>query len=297
MSRGDRRRHSRESGVAPSRGLRISVVTPSYNQGGYLEETIRSVLDQKYPDLEYIVMDGGSTDGSVDIIRKYEDRMAHWQSERDAGQADALRRGFWMATGEVFAWINSDDRLEPGALAAVGDFFSLHPETDLAYGNLDFIDAAGKRLFTAYPVLDLRILIYENPFVPQQAMFWRRGLYEKIGGIDPALRFAMDFDLTLRFLRERPRVAKIDRVLGSFRVHPEAKSSTIRDVMRREVDAAIPRHFPELTDGPTSRLLKKCLYRGMRFLKEPRGILAAIVARCRSGGKSADGGRGTVPRR
>ena len=263
----------------PPGGLRISVVTPSYNQGGYLEETIRSVLDQEYPCLEYIVMDGGSTDGSIDIIRKYEERIAHWKSERDAGQADALLRGFGMATGEVFAWINSDDRLEPGALAAVGDFFSLHPETDLAYGNLDFIDAAGKRLFTAYPVLDLRNLLYENHFVPQQAMFWRRGLYEKIGGIDPTLRFAMDFDLTLRFLREKPRVAKIERVLGSFRVHPEAKSSTIRDVMWQEVNAAIPRLFPRLEDGYASRLLKKYLYRGMRFLKEPRGILAAISGR------------------
>ena len=261
----------------------VSIVTPSYNQGDYLEETIRSVLDQGYPRLEYIVMDGGSTDGSVDIIRKYADRIAHWESGRDAGQADALRRGFAMATGEVFAWLNSDDSLGPGALAVVGGFFASHPEMELVYGNLNFIDAEGKRIFTAYPVLDLRNLIYENHFVPQQAMFWRRGLYEGAGGVDPTLRFAMDFDLTLRFLREGARVAKIDRVLGNFRIHPEAKSSTIRDVMWQEVNATITRLFPRLEDGYASRLLKKYLYRGMRYFKEPRGILAAIAGRGKLG--------------
>ena len=257
----------------------ISIVTPSYNQGDYLEETIRSVLEQDYPELEYIVMDGGSTDGSVEIIRKYAERIAHWKSEPDAGQSDALRRGFEIATGGFLAWINSDDSLEPGALKAVGEFFVSHPDVELVYGNMNFIDAGGRRLFTAYPVLDLRILLYENRFIPQQAMFWRRGLYEKVGGIDPTLRFAMDFDLTLRFLREGARVGKIDRILGNFRVHPEAKSSTIRDVMVQEGDAAVARLFPQLDDGIASRLVKKCLYRGMRYVKEPRGIVAAIVGR------------------
>ena len=211
----------------------VSVVTPSYNQAAYLERTLRSVLDQGRelaPDeLEYLVVDGGSTDGSVGIIRRHEADLAFWKSAPDGGQSDALRQGFSRATGEVLGWLNSDDTLEPGALLDVGELFARRPDANLLYGNLNFIDPTGKRLFTAYPVLDLRILLYENRFVPQQSMFWRRSLYEKVGGIDPALRFAMDFDLTLRFLREGARVAKIDRILGNFRVHPEAKSSTIRD--------------------------------------------------------------------
>ena len=264
-------------------GPPISIVTPSYNQGNYLEETIHSILEQDYPDLEYIVMDGGSTDGSVDIIRKYEKRIAHWRSGQDAGQSDALRHGFEMATGDIFAWINSDDSLEPGALASVGGFFATHPEVELLYGNMNFIDAGGNRIFTAYPLLDLRILTYENHFIPQQAMFWRRGLYEKAGGIDPTLRFAMDFDLVVKFLREGARVAKIDQVLANFRVHPEAKSSTIRDVLEKEVNELIHRHLPAAAAEPDWRkFLKKMYYRAMRFTLEPRGLASALMSRRRT---------------
>jgi glycosyltransferase involved in cell wall biosynthesis len=256
----------------------ISIVTPSYNQGDYLEETIRSVLEQDYPALEYIVMDGGSTDGSVEIIRKYADRIARWVSEPDAGQSDALCKGFARATGDVMAWLNSDDTLEAGALKTVGAMFAAAPDTDLVYGNMNFIDPKGRKIYTAYPLLELGILRYENRFIPQQAMFWRRSLFERVGGMDPALRFAMDFDLTLRFLRGGARTIKIHRVLANFRVHPDAKSSTIRDVGEREGDALIGRYFPG-RESPCVSCLKKVYYRGKRFFLEPKGLLSALRSR------------------
>jgi glycosyltransferase involved in cell wall biosynthesis len=257
---------------------KISIVTPSFNQAFFLEETIRSVTSQGYPNLEYIVMDGGSTDGSVDIIRRHQEHIAFWQSIRDAGQSDALRQGFQRATGGILAYLNSDDTLVQGTLRMVGEYMATHPDVDLVYGNMNLIDAAGNYLYTAHPLLDLRILVYENPFIPQQAMFWRRDLYERVGGVNPSLRFAMDYELTLKFLLERAQVGKIHKVLANFRVHPEAKSSTIRDVMHSERNEILSRLYPT-DEGKLARFLKKIWYRGMRFCREPGSFVSAMRSR------------------
>jgi glycosyltransferase involved in cell wall biosynthesis len=257
---------------------KISIVTPSYNQAPFLEETIQSVFSQGYPDLEYIVMDGGSTDGSVDIIRRYEKQIAYWQSEPDEGQSDALRRGFTQSSGDILGWLNSDDTLEPGVLGLVGEYFSSRPDVDIVYGNLNLVDTDGKRLYTAYPVLDLRILIYENRFVPQQAMFWRRTLYDRVGGINPELRFAMDYELVVKFLLAGARVVKIPRVLARYRFHQDAKSSTIRDVMESEIEEVLTRLSP-MRDGTLSRFVKKIYFRGLRFFREPKSLESAIKSR------------------
>lgn len=253
-------------------------MTPSFNQAAYLAETMTSVLSQGYPDLEYFVLDGGSTDGSVGIIRAYESRISFWRSHADEGQAAALAEGFARASGDILGWLNSDDTLEPGALSAVGDFFARNPDVEVLYGNMNFVDVSGRKLFTAYPVLDLGVLLYDNRFIPQQAMFWRKGLYERAGGIDPGFRFAMDFDLTLRFLRAGARVAKVHRILANFRVHPDAKSSTIRDIMVSEANSAISRHFPS-SEGRWTRFLKKIYFRGVRFFREPGSFAAAVRSR------------------
>ena len=257
---------------------KISIVTPSYNQAAFLDSTIRSVLAQEYPSLEYIVMDGGSTDGSVEIIRRWEDQIAFWQSEKDEGQSDALSRGFSRTTGDILGWLNSDDTLEPGILNLVGEYFSSRPDVDIVYGNINLVAADGHRLYTAYPLLDLRILIYENRFVPQQAMFWRKELYDRVGGINPKLRFAMDFELAVKFLLAGARVAKIPRVLANYRFHPDAKSSTIRNVMESEIEEIITRLCP-IGDGAMKRLAKKVCFRGLRFWREPRSLKSAIKSR------------------
>jgi len=262
---------------------RISIVTTSFNQALFLEETIQSVLSQGYPDLEYIVMDGGSTDGSVDIIRKYADRIAHWKSAKDEGQADAIRSGFARATGGILGWLNSDDTLARGTLSKVGEYFAAHPDIDLVYGDLNLVDAEGKRLYTARPLLRLEILVYENAFVPQQGMFWRRSLYERVGGLDPSLSFAMDFDLVVRFLLAGARVRKLPAILANYRWHPAAKSSTLRDVMEKEICVLVRRHLPAAADEPAwRRFLKKAYYRGLRYGHEPRSLASALLSRRRT---------------
>ena len=262
---------------------RISVVTPSFNQAQFLERTLTSVLAQGYPDLEYLVLDGGSTDGSAGIIQRYADRLAFWRSARDAGQSAALREGFDRATGEVLCWINSDDTLEPGALARVGRIFAARPEVDLIHGGLRTVDAQDRRLYTQWAALDLGTLAYESPFVSQPANFWRRAIYQKAGGVDPSYRFAMDYDLTVRMLLAGAKTLKVRPVLANYRVHPATKSSTLGVVCAEEVARTIERHG--LARGShRARTLKKHAYRALRLARDPLLVWAALECRLRGHG-------------
>lgn len=211
----------------------ISIVTPSLNQAPYLERAIGSVLDQDYPSFEYFVVDGGSTDGSVEIVRRHEARLAGWTSEPDKGQADALARGFARCKGEILAYINSDDYYLPGALAAAAAAFSRHPESQLIYGDAVFVDPAGRAfaldVLPAFDWEDLRRVCV----IPQQAAFWRRSAYEAVGGIDASFQFSLDYDLFLR-IASRGRAVHVPRLMAAFRHHPEAKTSRSRERWARE---------------------------------------------------------------
>jgi glycosyltransferase involved in cell wall biosynthesis len=221
----------------------FSVVTPSYNHAAFIEETLRSVVDQGYPDLEYLVMDGGSADGTVDILRKYDGKLS-WISERDGGQAAALNDGFRSTSGEIIGWINSDDLYAEGALQAVGEYFAAHPEVEWLYGRCPIIDVSGRRsreLITLYKEFWMRRysrrrLLIEN-FINQPATFFRRRLLERVGALDTRYRNAFDYDLFVR-MAQVARPAYLDRVLAYFRVHAEAKtSSTFERTFREEVDS------------------------------------------------------------
>jgi glycosyltransferase involved in cell wall biosynthesis len=254
-------RHSQPGETRPL--PRITIVTPSYNQAAFLEQTLRSVLDQDYPDLEYIVMDGGSTDGSVEIIRRYADRLAYWVSEKDEGQADAIMRGFQRASGEIIGWLNSDDLLLPGALRRVGEYYAAHPEVEMVVGGVVRIDEHGKpvRARGRGPVScnlgtpqHLRKLLHWECGFAQPAAFWRREAFFAVGGFDTSLRFCFDYDMYLRLARRR-HFGRIKAFLACFRLHAESKTSTLDEVRGQENDLLTRRHGREETPAWQRRVL------------------------------------------
>jgi len=172
------------------RNPRISIITPSYNQGQFLEETILSVLNQNYPNLEYIIIDGGSTDNSVEIIKKYEDRLAYWVSEKDRGQTHAINKGFKRATGDIVNWLNSDDLLEQGALKILAKEIEKNPAADFYFGDFSVIDSEGRKLFyRKSPPYQFATLFWGRQLSSQPAVFFRRNLLENIGYLDENLNF------------------------------------------------------------------------------------------------------------
>jgi glycosyltransferase involved in cell wall biosynthesis len=206
----------------------VSVVTPSFNQGAFLEATILSVLGQDYPKVEYLIMDGGSTDGSQEIIRRYADRLAYWTSERDHGQAEAINRGFAKASGEVLAWLNSDDTYEPGAVRAAVETFADYPDVDALYGDCAYVDQAGAlvTVFRGRP-FDLAGYLCTEGFIHQPTVFLRRRVLERVGPLDPSFALCLDYEYWLR-MATACRWFYLPRVLARFRMHPAAKSAARR---------------------------------------------------------------------
>jgi glycosyltransferase involved in cell wall biosynthesis len=205
----------------------ISIVTPSFNQGPFLEETIRSVLDQKYPRLEYVVQDGGSKDDSVRVIEKYRKRLTHAESRRDRGQGNAINLGFAHATqGEIMAYLNSDDLLLPGSLHYVASYFQKNPDVDVVYGHRIVINEGGREIARwVLPGHSDKMLLWAD-YVPQETMFWRRRIWDRSGGkIDESFKFALDWDLILRFRAAGAKFVRLPRFLGAFRVHTQSKTS------------------------------------------------------------------------
>lgn len=245
---------------------RISVVTPSYNQAAFLEETLRSVLLQGYPNLEYLVMDGGSTDSSAAIIERYAPWLSHWQSQRDDGQTGAIADGFALASGEILAWLNSDDRYRPGVLARVGECFAARPGVGFLCGDVNHIREDGsliKRHFIAPPSFIVTANVGFHNMI-QPGCYWRHDAYRRAGGLDRSFRFCMDRDLFLRLLR----VTRAARLSGpptaDFRHHSEAKSTKIRDVRARE-DALLMERY----GSPTLRPLRRPIAHLWELMKWP----------------------------
>jgi len=217
---------------------KISIVTCSYQQGRYLDATLRSVLDQAYPDLEYIVVDGGSTDESAAVIRAHEHELAYWVSEPDRGQTDALIKGFNRAGGEICGWLCSDDLLLPGALQKVAHFFAEHPQVAAVYGDALWIDAAGDYIRPKREMgFNRFVFLFDHNYIAQPSMFWRRDLYERVRGLDRDFNLAMDADLWERFSRHT-RIAHLPEYLSCMRYYPEQKTRAMRPQGRLE-DARI----------------------------------------------------------
>jgi hypothetical protein len=206
----------------------IALVTPSFGQATFIGRTIDSVLAQAYPRLEYFVQDGGSDDGTVEVLRGYGDRITGWASEADSGQSQAINRGFARTSAEIMGWLNSDDVLLPGALAAVGTFFARHADVDVVYGHRVLIDENDAEIGRwIMPPHDDQVLSWAD-FVPQETLFWRRRIWDKAGGrIDESFRFAMDWDLIVRFRDAGARFHRLPRFIGGFRIHPHQKTSAV----------------------------------------------------------------------
>lgn len=209
--------------------LSISIVTPSFRSGSYIEETIKSIVEQNYPQLEYIIQDGGSDDETVSILKRYEDSLQGWESIRDKGQAHAINLGFAKTHGEIMAWLNADDLLLPGTLEYVDQFFRANPEVDVVYGHRVLVDADSQEIGRWVLPPHCHHTITWHDFIPQETLFWRRSLWEKAGArVDDEMQFAMDWELILRFRQAGANFVRLPRFTGVFRVHPDMKS--IKDV-------------------------------------------------------------------
>ncbi len=243
----------------------ITLVTPSFNQARFVEQTLRSVLSQGYPKLEYIVTDGGSTDGSAEIIRRYEDQLAWWDTTPDDGQAAAINRGFARSSGEIMGWLNSDDLLLPGALALVGEIFARFPQ--VAWISGWGLHASTEGYLTSFtpPTARLRSLIARGwyhgrglGFIQQESTFWRRRLWEASGGyVDESRHYSLDFELWQRFARHAALVT-VRGLVGVFRRHPAQKSGQAQRYYE-EIGVRLP-HAARLITVPGRALFSLALW-------------------------------------
>lgn len=281
----------------------VSIVTPSFGQAPFLEETIRSVLDQDHPHVEYAVVDGGSTDGSVDIIRRYAERLSWWVTEPDRGQTHAIQKGWVRARGSVLAYLNSDDVYLPGAVRRAVEAFESDPDAVVVFGNCELVDerTGAVRLLDAGPV-DLAGLLTRRRLIPQPAAFVRADAVRVIGGPDESLHYAMDFDLWVRLLARGPARFVGGPPLARYRWHPAAKSSRADDPFARELVEILDRFYGGNVPAEAARVRRRAyaeaylagaraaivqrrdLARGLRWLAgaawhDPTALLAAFRRR------------------
>ncbi len=208
----------------------VSIITPSFNQARYLEATIQSVLKQDYPHIEYIIVDGGSTDGSVDVIKKYAGRLAWWVSEQDKGQTDAINKGFNRASGEILAWLNSDDTYNPGAVSTAVKYLTENPDVAMVYADCNYINEQGGVIgkFNSAQT-DHRRLREGYVHIPQQTMFFRASYWQEVGPLDPSFYFAMDYDLWTRIAARAPIKYLAGQTWANFRIHTSGKTTSADD--------------------------------------------------------------------
>ena len=248
--------HKTETLIMEANGYpKISIVTPSFNQANFIEETIQSVLNQTYTNFEYIIVDGGSTDGSVEAIKKHEHKLAYWISEQDKGQSDAINKGFRRATGDVLCWVNSDDVLFSSCLEAIADSYVKNAEPDIIHAWGVYIDEKGKITRLMRVPRQSQFFFSKGMWVvPAPTVFFKACSFWKVGGVDVGLHLSMDLDLWVRMVKAGARVEQVPGYFGAFRRHNSSKTSIsikekgskrLEDPEIREIfDKALP-HFPE----------------------------------------------------
>jgi hypothetical protein len=206
---------------------RISIVVPSFNQGRFIGTTLQSIIDQQYPNLELIIVDGGSTDNTLSVIKQYEAYIAWWVSEPDSGQTAAINKGFMRSTGDIMAWINSDDLLATGALHQIADYFVKHPDTQAVYGDRILINEEGLEIWRWILPRHSSLILQWADFVPQETLYWTRNAWNLVGArLDETFCFAMDWDFLLRLSATQVNIEHLPVFLGLFRVHQNQKTSS-----------------------------------------------------------------------
>lgn len=244
----------------------VSIITPSFNQGRFIKFTIESVLGQDYPNIEYIVMDGGSTDETVDILRSYGNRIS-WVSEPDKGQTDAINKGIRKSSGEIIAYLNSDDVYLPGTISHIVRLLQENPETEFVYGDFHAIDENGAILDRIKTIpFDPNILLYDANFISQPASFYRRSLFDKIGCFDDSLHYLMDYEFFLRAARRRIKFQLARRYLSAIRYHGECKTLTGAEPWAEERHALKRKYARMRVQSPAAMKLLAIIYRLKRYL-------------------------------
>ncbi len=240
---------------------KVSIVTPSFNQAAYLEAAICSVLEQDYPNIEYIVVDGGSADHSAEIIQRYAGQLDWWTSEKDKGHADALNKGFAHATGEILAWLNSDDVYHPGAVAEAVAFLCAHPQAGMVYGDANFIDETGAMIgrFASRQTSYQRML-QGSVHIPQATTFFRADLWRQLGPLDLSLFFAFDYDLWVK-LSKVSEICYLPRLWADFRMHDAGKSVKNDEICYQDMQ----RVFERETGKTFSRLKLRWMVRRLTY--------------------------------
>ena len=257
----------------------ISVITPCWNSEAYIEKTINSVLGQKCSNVEYIVIDGGSEDATLDVIKSYEDFIYFWTSEPDSGMYDAINKGMRHANGEILAYLNSDDFYYPGTLSFVTRYFQENPAVDLLYGDLNFVDMCGDVLFKqSYPTFHLpHFRSMRHAAIGQPAAFWRRSLWDAVGEFDTTLKMASDFDFLIR-AGQIGRLVHVCKVLSAFRIHEGSMTQSQIEVSHAEV-MEIHRRYLNSNDGWKNlfnRMFGNINFKGINFVNWPRRLLSKL---------------------
>ena len=256
----------------------VSIITPSYNQGQFLEQTIQSVLAQDYPRIEYILMDGGSTDGSLEVIRRYSDRVAYWESQPDRGQAHAINMGLGRASGELLGWLNSDDVLLPSTVSRVVAAFEHYPDTDVVYGRLERIDAHGNLVPT--PMLPKDKVVFNKQLVigecvvNQPGSLWRRWVMQRSGVLDERLDYALDYEYWIRLALDGAIFMRLPEVLARFRLSSSSKTVGQTALMAQEQLAVLENllAMPDLADN-----IELPIDQVNRRAREARGLICLYV--------------------
>jgi glycosyltransferase involved in cell wall biosynthesis len=256
---------------------RITIITPSYNQGHFIEETIRSVLSQGYPNLEYLIIDGGSTDNTIEVIKKYESQIAYWVSEPDRGQTHAINKGLAIATGDILAYINSDDYYLPGTFFKVAEAFQTSPEIDLLHGRCRYINEIGEKMgeqfgniHQAEEIIDLWGVWWAKQQFVQPEVFWTKRMTQKIGMFNEQLHYVMDYDYWCRILQAEGQVGRLDTEIACFRFTATQKSKHRNQAATELLKLVQPLLWDTSVNLPSKKRLllqSKWLYQSL-FLKE-----------------------------